>query len=106
MSGVSFSRRKPRTSCRNACSSSVNSRRMVAAGDHRLGHRVFCSTEFNSELVQNYAQRRRSLSMNKANKAQPAKRAKPPLTAATAQAPLAKTDRHFVTALARGLEVL
>jgi DNA-binding IclR family transcriptional regulator len=44
--------------------------------------------------------------MNKANKAQPAKRAKPPLKAATAQAPLAKTDRHFVTALARGLEVL
>ena len=34
--------------------------------------------------------------MNKAHKVQAAKRAKPPL----------KTDRHFVTALARGLEVL
>src|SRR6204780_4273991 len=89
MAGESFWRRKPRTSCRNACSSSVNSRRMVAARGHRLGHRVFCSTEFNSNLVQNYAQRRRSLSMNKANKA-----------------PAVKTDRHFVMALARGLEVL
>jgi DNA-binding IclR family transcriptional regulator len=39
--------------------------------------------------------------MNKTNKAQTAKRAKP--TPRTANA---KTDRHFVTALARGLEVL
>jgi DNA-binding IclR family transcriptional regulator len=39
--------------------------------------------------------------MNKPHRAQPAKRAKPPLTTATV-----KTDRHFVTALARGLEVL
>jgi hypothetical protein len=38
--------------------------------------------------------------MNKANKALPAKRAKPP------KAVSVKTDRHFVTALARGLEVL
>jgi DNA-binding IclR family transcriptional regulator len=49
--------------------------------------------------------------MNKANKAQPAKRARPPPRAANATAPLArapavKEDRHFVTALARGLEVL
>src|SRR5258708_14841486 len=44
---------------------------------------------------------RRSLSMNKPHKAQPAKRAKPPLKTA-----IVKTDRHFVTALARGLEVL
>jgi len=54
--------------------------------------------------------------MNKANKALPAKRAKPPLKAANGKAPFAKTpavkapviktDRHFVTALARGLEVL
>jgi DNA-binding IclR family transcriptional regulator len=44
--------------------------------------------------------------MNKANKAQPAKRAKPPARAANAKAPGIKTDRHFVTALARGLEVL
>ena len=39
--------------------------------------------------------------MNKPYRAQPAKRAKPPLKTA-----IAKTDRHFVTALARGLEVL
>src|SRR5258706_4142702 len=42
-----------------------------------------------------------SLSMNKPPKAQAAGRAKPPLKAA-----VVKTDRHFVTALARGLEVL
>jgi DNA-binding IclR family transcriptional regulator len=39
--------------------------------------------------------------MNKPHKHSAAKRAKPPLGTA-----LAKTDRHFVTALARGLEVL
>jgi DNA-binding IclR family transcriptional regulator len=39
--------------------------------------------------------------MNKPHKAQPAKRAKPPLKTG-----VVKTDRHFVTALARGLEVL
>jgi DNA-binding IclR family transcriptional regulator len=39
--------------------------------------------------------------MNKANKALPARRTKPPPRAAGA-----KQDRHFVTALARGLEVL
>ena len=39
--------------------------------------------------------------MNKPHKAQAAGRAKPPLKAA-----VVKTDRHFVTALARGLEVL
>src|ERR1700692_453138 len=43
----------------------------------------------------------RSLSMNKPPKAQAAKRAKPPLGTA-----IVKIDRHFVTALARGLEVL
>src|SRR5258707_10333770 len=43
----------------------------------------------------------RSLSMNKPQKHAAAKRAKPPLGTA-----LVKTDRHFVTALARGLEVL
>jgi DNA-binding IclR family transcriptional regulator len=39
--------------------------------------------------------------MNKPHKAQGAKRAKPPPRTA-----IVKTDRHFVTALARGLEVL
>jgi DNA-binding IclR family transcriptional regulator len=39
--------------------------------------------------------------MNKPHKAQAAKRAKPPLKTG-----IVKTDRHFVTALARGLEVL
>jgi DNA-binding IclR family transcriptional regulator len=39
--------------------------------------------------------------MNKPHKAQAAKRAKPPLGTA-----IVKSDRHFVTALARGLEVL
>jgi DNA-binding IclR family transcriptional regulator len=39
--------------------------------------------------------------MNKPHKAQAAKRARPPPRTATV-----KTDRHFVTALARGLEVL
>jgi DNA-binding IclR family transcriptional regulator len=39
--------------------------------------------------------------MNKPQKAPPAKRAKPPPRTA-----IVKTDRHFVTALARGLEVL
>jgi DNA-binding IclR family transcriptional regulator len=39
--------------------------------------------------------------MNKPHKAPAAKRAKPPLATA-----IVKTDRHFVTALARGLEVL
>jgi DNA-binding IclR family transcriptional regulator len=67
---------------------------------------VFCSTEFNSELVQNYAQRFPSLSMKKPHKEQFAKRAKPPPKAAIVNPPVIKTDRHFVTALARGLEVL
>src|SRR6202451_3295678 len=67
---------------------------------------VFCSTEFNSELGQNYAQRFRTLSMNKPHKAQIAKRAKPALKTAIVKTPVVKTDRHFVTALARGLEVL
>src|SRR5260370_24534308 len=44
----------------------------------------------------------RSLSMNKPHKAQAAKRAKPP----PLRTAIVKTDRHFVTALARGLEVL
>jgi DNA-binding IclR family transcriptional regulator len=49
--------------------------------------------------------------MNKANKAPAARRAKPPPGAANAKtpavkAPAVKADRHFVTALARGLEVL
>jgi DNA-binding IclR family transcriptional regulator len=39
--------------------------------------------------------------MNKPHKPQPARRAKPPLGTA-----IVKPDRHFVTALARGLEVL
>ena len=39
--------------------------------------------------------------MNKPHKARAAKRAKPPH-----RTPIVKTDRHFVTALARGLEVL
>src|SRR6202048_5108167 len=43
----------------------------------------------------------RRLSMNKPHKAQAAKQAKPPPRTA-----IVKTDRHFVTALARGLEVL
>src|SRR6266851_4819257 len=43
----------------------------------------------------------RSLSMNKPHKPQAATRAKPPPRTA-----IVKTDRHFVTALARGLEVL
>src|SRR6202166_961068 len=100
MSDESCSRRKLRTSSRNDCSSSVNSRRMAAAGDHRLGRLVFCTTEFNSELVQNYA-RMPELVNNKPHKPQPARRAKPPLGTA-----IVKPDRHFVTALARGLEVL
>src|SRR5258708_3917411 len=43
----------------------------------------------------------RSLSMNKPHKAQAVGRGKPP-----PQAAVVKSDRHFVTALARGLEVL
>src|SRR6202171_4387493 len=43
----------------------------------------------------------RRLSMNKPHKAPPAKRAKPPL-----ETGIVKPDRHFVPALARGLEVL
>src|SRR6202044_1209724 len=66
---------------------------------------MFCSTESNSELLQNYAQRCRSLSMNKAHKVQAAKRSKPLKTSIVKPAVI-KTDRHFVTALARGLEVL
>src|SRR5579872_6404555 len=101
MPGASFSCRKLRTCARNACSSSVNSRRMVAAGDRDCPHVVFCSTESNSEFVQNYEYGCRSMSMNKPHKLQAAKRPRPPL-----KSPIAKTDRHFVTALARGLEVL
>jgi DNA-binding IclR family transcriptional regulator len=49
--------------------------------------------------------------MNKPLKAPRAKRARPPLKAAIVKTPIGKasgvkTDRHFVTALARGLEVL
>jgi len=49
--------------------------------------------------------------MNKPLKAQRAKQAKPPLKPAIVKTPIGKasgvkTDRHFVTALARGLEVL
>src|ERR1700737_196685 len=44
----------------------------------------------------------RSLSMNKPQKPQSAQPGKPPLNPAA----ITKTDRHFVTALARGLEVL
>jgi DNA-binding IclR family transcriptional regulator len=62
---------------------------------------VFCTTEFNSDLVQNYAYRCPSLSMNKPPEAQLSDRAKP-----QGRARAAKPDRHFVTALARGLEVL
>ncbi len=43
--------------------------------------------------------------MNKLRKVQRPKRAQPPPTAAAVK-PSGKTDRHFVTALARGLEVL
>src|ERR1700721_1934557 len=63
---------------------------------------LFCTTEFNSDLVQNYAYRCPSLSMNKPPKAQLSDRAKPQHKAAMVKTP----DRHFVTALARGLEVL
>src|SRR5476649_892408 len=45
--------------------------------------RLFCSTEFNSEIVQNYADTDQGLSMMKTS-----------------------ADRHFVNALARGLELL
>jgi DNA-binding IclR family transcriptional regulator len=51
-----------------------------------VGFLVFCSTEFNSELVQNYAYASRSCQLN--------------------IKPVIKADRHFVTALSRGLEVL
>ena len=44
--------------------------------------------------------------MNRPLKVQIAKRAKPPPKAAIAKPSVVKTDRHFVTALARGLEVL
>ena len=43
--------------------------------------------------------------MNKLRNAQPPKRSKPPPPTAGVKSPV-KTDRHFVTALARGLEVL
>src|SRR6267142_1311194 len=49
---------------------------------------------------------RRSLSMNKPQRAQPARRTKPSPKAAIVEPLVTKTDRHFVTALARGLEVL
>jgi DNA-binding IclR family transcriptional regulator len=42
--------------------------------------------------------------MNSSHKVQPPKRSKPPPKTTMVKAP--KTDRHFVTALARGLEVL
>jgi DNA-binding IclR family transcriptional regulator len=44
--------------------------------------------------------------MNKPHRAQATKRAKQPLNTTVARPTLVKTDRHFVTALARGLEVL
>src|SRR5579862_9404082 len=112
MSEVSLSRRNVRTSSRKEFSSSVNSRRMVAAGVHGGVHGVFCTTEFNSKLVQNYEYRCPSLSMNKPPKAPLSGKAKPPHKAAGARTPAGrrakqpKADRHFVTALARGLEVL
>src|SRR6202162_1745297 len=49
---------------------------------------------------------RRSLSMNKPQRAQPARRTTAPLKGAIATRPAIKADGHFVTALARGLEVL
>src|SRR6266853_728244 len=49
---------------------------------------------------------RRSLSMNNPQRAQPARRTKPSPKAAIVEPLVTKTDRHFVTALARGLEVL
>jgi len=44
--------------------------------------------------------------MNKPQRAQPARRTKPSPKAAIVKPLVIKTDRHFVTALARGLEVL
>jgi len=44
--------------------------------------------------------------MNKPQRAQPARRTKPSPKAAIVEPLVTKTDRHFVTALARGLEVL
>src|SRR5258708_2699669 len=49
---------------------------------------------------------RRSLSMNKPHRAQSAKRTKPLPKVAIVKPSVVKADRHFVTALARGLEVL
>src|SRR5579859_3630340 len=52
---------------------------------------------------------RRSLSMKKPHGTQPARRSKPSpprRRAAIVAPPAVKADRHFVTALARGLEVL
>src|ERR1700724_3548957 len=100
MSEVSLSRRKVRTSSRKAFSSSVNSRRTVAAGVHGGVHGVFCTTEFNSKLVQNYEFRCPSLSMNKPPKAPLERRAKPPHKAAggktaASRAKPPKADRHF-----------
>jgi DNA-binding IclR family transcriptional regulator len=64
-------------------------------------------------MMQNYGDASQSLSMNKLRKVQRPTRAKPPLKAVTVKAPgkvpgkvPGKADRHFVTALARGLEVL
>src|SRR5580698_2349084 len=104
MSADSCWRRKSRTSCLNDCSSSVNSSRMGVPRDHSL-ILVFCTTEFNSKMVQNYADACQSLSMNKLRNAQPPKRAKQPPQTAIVKSTV-KTDRHFVTALGRGLEVL
>src|SRR4029077_13563643 len=101
MLGDSCWRRKLRTSSRNASSSSLNSRRMAAAGNHDGRLLVFCSTELSSEFVQNYEYACRSLSMKTPHKQPAAKRPKTPLRASSV-----KADRHFVTALARGLEVL
>ena len=56
-------------------------------------------------MVQNYADAGQSLSMNKLRNVQPPKRTKPPPQTASVKSSV-KTDRHFVTALARGLEVL
>jgi DNA-binding IclR family transcriptional regulator len=44
--------------------------------------------------------------MNKSHKVQTGNRSKAPPTGAIVKRPVAKTDRHFVTALARGLKVL
>ena len=56
----------------------------------------FCSTELNSENLQNYEDAGRGLSMSQTLK----------VTRMAADAAHSKADRHFVTALSRGLELL